>query len=771
LSAGGSAQHSEFASEQEFLIHAHRCLSEMRNKAADAGDAGGDKKSSAALAEIKKKYLDKLHNPDSILFGRLDFDDGQRHYVGPRPIWDSQQKLVAISWAAPAARPYYEASPADPLGIELRRRFQTERERLLGIADEFFGEAAPAPTLDDLLLNELDRERTAEMQQVAATIKQDQYRIIERPMNVATVVQGGPGTGKTVVGLHRAALLLYRHREQLAGQRVLIVGPNRVFMKYISYVLPSLGETAVDQVVPDSLVELRGSSSEDKLVALVKGDARMASVLRNAIGDRVRAPEADLEFVTETAFRFTVTKEEIGALLDEAKGDDRPFLNARTQFRGAFERAIESAHLRAYAKLYPEAVPTPISARRLREFDRAVDRIWPTLSAAEVVRQLLSSEDRIERASADVLTSTEQKLIHRKPVERIDLVDWTTSDLPLVDEVQALLDGRTRRYGHVVLDEAQDLTPMQLRMVGRRISGSAVTILGDLAQATGLWTYATWEELVSHLSADPLDVELIELIHAYRVPQEIMEVALPVLHLTAPSIEPPRPFRPGGRPPTFLQVGRQDRVGESIRIATAASFEGGTTAIIAPRSLLPEFRAALTASGADFADADEGELGGAIELVDPISSKGLEFDHVVIAEPAAIIRDAEGVGHRELYVALTRATRTLTAVHSEPLPWPLGFANESTVEPSGRHEGRQPPVGVPKAAGGIELSFEEALDIARRREIPLRETLARLLIASRAADTDADLARIVLDVSSIPPSQVEALLGHADRLKRGEAES
>jgi DNA helicase IV len=479
--------HPEFASEQEFLQHAAKCLSAMRDEIAAAGDAGGDPKASAALARHREKILERLENPDTVLFGRINLDGGDKYYIGPRGIRDTGG-LIVINWAAPVAKSYYEATPTEPAGLTLRRRFRTERERLLSIADEWFGTAAVEPTIGDILLDELGRERTAEMRQVAATIQSDQYRIIERALDSPMIVQGGPGTGKTIVGLHRAALLLYRHREQLTARRVLVVGPNRVFMRYIAYVLPSLGETAVDQVVVDNLVDLHVDGRDDHLVARVKGDQRIAEVLRRAVVDRVRPPSEDIGFSAH-GLAFSLKSGVVAELVRDYDARVRSFVNARVQFRAALDRAVGEAYRTESQRLQPGRVPTPLSTPSMPEFDRALDRIWPSITAPELVRQLLASEERIDRASEGVLNEVEKRLLYRKPVERLEQVRWSTSDMPLVDEVQELIEPTARRYGHVILDEAQDLTPMQLRMVGRRISRGSATVLGDLAQATGLWSY------------------------------------------------------------------------------------------------------------------------------------------------------------------------------------------------------------------------------------------------------------------------------------------
>jgi DNA helicase IV len=392
----------------------------MRQDLAHQGDAGGDPKASAALRKFREERLARFDDPDSVCFGRLDFEQGDQHYVGRQSVSDEHGDLIVINWRADAAKPFYEATPDDPMGLSLRRRFRALEEKLLGLSDEVFGTAgAVEPTITDFLLEELGRERTAEMRDIAATIQREQYRIISRPLDSTTIVQGGPGTGKTVVGLHRAAFLLYRHRDTLVPSRVLVVGPNRLFMHYIRFVLPSLGETAADQFAIDGLGQVTPSMVDDALVARVKGDERMAEVLRKAVVDRVRAPSEDIEF-SANGVRFSVPPAIIQGLIGDFNARDASYTRARERFRSDFEAAAAKAF--AAARGWTGDAPS-VNIRRLPEFDRALDRIWPTITAPELVRQLLASEASLERATQDVLTDTERRLLYRKPVERLEQVD------------------------------------------------------------------------------------------------------------------------------------------------------------------------------------------------------------------------------------------------------------------------------------------------------------------------------------------------------------
>jgi DNA helicase IV len=770
-------RHPDLEKEQAFLNHAYACLDAMRHRATKLGDAGGDKKASAALRKLREEAIAKRTHREGVCFGRIDLMTDEKHYVGRQGIRDADNNLIVINWQAPAAEPFYTATPDEPAGLELRRRFRTEGERLVDILDEVFGQVREAePTMDDVLLAELGRERTAEMRDIVETIQREQYRLISLPLNATTVVQGGPGTGKTAVGLHRAAWLLYRYRDDLAARRVLVVGPNRLFMRYISYVLPSLGETAALQYSIEDLSAVRAAGDDQVMVARIKGDHRMAKVLRRAVADRVRPPSEDLR-LEANGIRFVIPRDSIADLVSSFDARGQAYLVARDRFRARFERLVVGAYDAAAARPGSSARPTPIDIRSMPEFDRALDRIWQTITAPELVRQLLSSEERLERAAGDVLGEIDRRLLYRKPVERIEQVPWTVSDLPLVDEVEHLLSGRTSGYGHVILDEAQDLTPMQLRAIARRVRDGSITVLGDLAQATGVWRYTSWEEIAEHLGvADTVSIE--ELTLAYRVPRAIMDVALPVLRFTAPSIEPPVAYRPSGERPEWHEVERRERVEQAIALAVSRGDRGGSTALIAPGSLIPEIRAELAERGLVFGDAESGELETALELLDPVAAKGLEFDHVILVEPAAMIREAgEGQGHRELYVALTRATRSLACVHAEPLPWPLGEAElrpPSGEEPTPATDSGGPPVepeAAPApsltAAGGLTLSEGEALILARTRGLDLDEALARVLVVRARGGAEDEASSAALDLGAVPQHAIRSVLDAATRAANG----
>jgi DNA helicase IV len=672
--------HPDFETEQAFLQHAARCLAKMTT-AAKSPPGAGSVKASAALKRMQDEFLKEVSRESTITIGRIDQVDGDRFHIGPRIVWDGINPIV-ISWAAPIAAPFYTATPADAQGLILRRRLRTEYDRLLGIQDDFFDTsrvgaiaatdtadktAQIEPAISDALLDELRRKRTGELHEIAATIQRDQYEVITRAADISTIVQGAPGTGKTLVGLHRAALLLFRNRSQGFEPKVLIVGPNPLFIRYISYVLPSLNETAVDQLAASELGPIPTRLADDPAVARVKGSPMMVRVIANALTDRVRVPTEATGF-RPSGLTFEVDASAIAEAVEAVRAESLPYNAMRERFRLSLEDLVTQAFLRARDRS-GRSIETTL--RQLPEFARAMDRIWPFMTPIELTRQLLTSEERLEKASSGILSDAERRLLYRKPELQGAPVPWTTSDVPLLDEAQSLIEGSTPRYWHVVLDEAQDLTPMELRMVGRRVTATAITVLGDLAQATGGWKYEHWVEILNHLGIAP-DSAIQELRYAYRVPTEIMKLARPILKLTAPTVANPISVRRGGAV-VWIHVDSGDRSSRAVIAAIDASRAGGTTAIVAPRGELPNLRRELESRSVQYGDAELSEvLDSQIELVDPVMAKGLEFDHVVLIEPGALIRDAaSGQGYRELYVALTRATQSLALVYSDALPWPL----------------------------------------------------------------------------------------------------
>jgi DNA helicase IV len=633
--------HPELAAEQAYVDNAYDCLDRMRSTLEGAQDAMATEFAALAMETwLKRRHRTFEDAERGLCFGRLTLDGALRPlYIGRRWVHDEADEVLVVNWQAPASRPFYTATPADPHGVTQRRRFRAQGRKLVDISDESLdGTAVEGASVSDFLLEELERRREGRMRDIVATIQSDQYRLITAEPDGALIVQGGPGTGKTAVGLHRASWLLFTHREQL--RRVLVVGPNPTFMEYVSYVLPALGEEAVEQRAVSELLDgVLVDREEAQDVAELKADPRLSEVVQRAVELSVRPAPEELVLYADGVF-VSVKERDVREMLDAALDAGLALAPARDRFRMTL--------LRGFYERYGEL----LGPRALRSFDdleralrkngfltKYLDRVLPLPRAEKLVARLLASPSALAEAAEGVLDRDEQRLLLRDRPRRMADLRWSEHDLPLLDVARQLVDGPARAYGHVIVDEAQDLSPMQLLMVSRRAVDGSLTMLGDVAQATGPVTYGRWEELEPYLPPEA-DVRVEELRHAYRVPAEIMDLALPLLEHIAPDVEPPLAYRRGGAPPKLVRVDAGDVGPAALR--EVDQLGDGLVAVIGPRSLMEDNPLFLT----------------------PRQAKGLEFDHVVVMEPALIAEEGGARGLRELYVALTRPTQTLVVVYS-----------------------------------------------------------------------------------------------------------
>ena len=642
--------HPELKAEQAYVDRAYAYLERMRDVVVRAGDAADGEVAQAALDAWSSRRLATFEDAErGLLFGRLDFESVERPlYVGRRWVHGEQQEQVVVNWQAPAARPFYTATPADPQRVTLRRRFRTHGRRLLDIADESLdGTTLDGAAVGDFLLEELERSRDAHMRDIVATIQGDQYRLITRDPGRPLVIQGGPGTGKTAVGLHRASWLLYTFREQLSRARVLVVGPNRTFMEYVSHVLPALGENAVEQRAVADLVDgIVPTLVDPPEVARLKADQRLADVLARAAELKLRGAPEELLLRLEGEY-IRVREREVRELLRETREQHGTTAIARERFRMSLVRAFYADYGRVLGGgAIRDGEQVEQALRAGGYLTRMLDRAWPAVTPEKLVRALFSTPAFLAEAADGILDADEQRRLRRRGA------GWSDGDVALLDEAHALVGQPPPTFGHVVVDEAQDLTPMQLRMVGRRARDGALTILGDVAQATGAVTYSGWGEVLPFLpGGSEADVE--ELRHAYRVPREIMDFSLPLLDVIAPGIERPVAYRTGAAPPLVRRVAEDELLREAYHEAERLAREEGLVALIVADELVEP---ALQAE-----NAFEG-----VPLLTARDAKGLEFDHVIVVEPALVAAREQGL--RELYVALTRPTKTLVVVHARPLP-------------------------------------------------------------------------------------------------------
>ena len=605
---------------------------------------------------------------------------GHSFHIGRRHVHAPDGTPAVIDWRAPVSRPFYRASGADPMNLALRRRFGFSGGELTAYEDELFaadadrGAGAHSPDRSaqktetrpsKILIEEIERPRSGPMRDIVATIQPDQDDIVRADAAHTVCVQGAPGTGKTAVGLHRVAYLLYAYREQVRRRGVVMVGPNRAFLSYIRNVLPALGELDVTQTTVGELVGSLGPlpvrGCDDDAAAIVKGDARMAEVLRRALWASVRAPASPV-VLPRGSRRWRVAAWELEELTHELRhrgvryGAARELLEHRiahvilTQMEAAGEACDDRTH---------EAV------RRSRPVRAAVDAIWPKVDPVRLVFGLMSSAPALAGAAEGVLTAAEQAAIVWTAAPRgPGSARWSTADVVLIDEARDLI-ARTPSLAHVVVDEAQDLSPMECRALGRRCSTGAATVLGDLAQGTTPWAAPSWESLLANLGKP--DTGVRELSVGYRVPRQILDYASTLLAVIAPGLRPASSLRadPGALDLVHVPAAR---LGQALVTACRqACARPGSVAVIAADPQVPVLGRAL-----DEASLEYGAPGAdsRLTLVPVTLAKGLEYDHVIVVEPARIA-SAEARGLQRLYVALTRAVSRLTVLHAEPLPAPL----------------------------------------------------------------------------------------------------
>jgi DNA helicase IV len=570
------------------------------------------------------------------------------------------------------SRPFYQASAAEPQGLTRRRRFGFSGGELTGYEDESLAVSSPAHPEEGgtFLREEIERPRSGPMRDIVATIQPDQDDIVRAPLAESICVQGAPGTGKTAVGLHRAAYLLYTHGGQLARTGVLVVGPNLAFLRYIEQVLPTLGEVDVEQTTVAQLtarVPVRAADPPE--VAVLKGDARLAEVLRRALWGEIAKPADSLQ-VPLAGRRYRIPVERLKRYVDDlrrrSRGDDDQQLLHYTAGRErlAMLLAEDARRQKEEAGGSPTDAETRQAARST-EVRAFCDEVWPARDAAGLLCELWRDRARLARAARGILDDAEQALLHRAD-RSVRVARWTAADAVLVDEIAGLLE-RTAGYGHVVLDEAQDLSPMQCRAVARRLAAGSLTVLGDLAQATSPWSPSDWQQTLTGLGRPGTVVR--PLTRGYRVPGEVLDFANRLLPHIAPGLPAASAIRsePGSltvRPVPAYAGPLVELVGELGRAP-------GSIGIVCADAAVDAVAGVLSAAGLPaVALADDGEEAAPVAVVPASLAKGLEFDAVVVVDPAAIVA-AEPRGLHRLYVVLTRAVSTLVVLHRGDLPAPF----------------------------------------------------------------------------------------------------
>ncbi len=763
------AHEREIGEEQEFLNRALHALEQMRAEARSMRDDAlvanmrgvGDLVERDVVMGTALHRIDQLAIGDQpLFFGRIDYnpdDTGEAptYHVGRLAVSDDQLNPLVVDWRAPVAEPFYRATGVEPLGLARRRHVAIREKTVLGVEDEYFADAngdlalpddeVRAATAEGLvdgglalggpgaLLAALGRARTGRMGDIVATIQGEQDRIIRAPLPGILLVQGGPGTGKTAVALHRAAYLLFTHRVTLERQGVLVVGPNPLFLNYIENVLPSLGESGVTLSTISGLVtnvDVRGH--EDEALARLKGDERMVSVIARAVRTRQRPLRDDVRIPFGRATMILRASYTVDAV---ERARRRP--GNHNQRRSALGRELANRLAQEYhARFIREGVEVSSvlteladQIRATTEFKDALRRMWPRLTGQELLHDLYGAPALIRAAAKGVLSDDEMTMIERPRSATLGEIPWTDADLALIDEARVLLGPRRRprsttravdtsevlngvdldayagdvrqaalreaarlsasandeldeaefvTFGHIVVDEAQDLSPMQLRVLHRRDLTGSMTIVGDMGQATTAASSASWGTVL-RLLEPRREPTLVELTVSYRTPEEVLNFARATLKAATPDLEPPRPVRRAGSEPT-VEACTPDNFAEVVAAATRrelALVAPGRIAVIATAARVADIVALLRERGIDAIDprvAESKGLGADLVVLSAEGSNGLEFDGVVVVEPGEIAsrgsRDGSLTprGLRTLYVTLTRPTRRLAIVHVGDLP-------------------------------------------------------------------------------------------------------
>jgi DNA helicase IV len=682
----------DLAGERDHLAASRAALARMRTRTASLdSSAAGDWVSQQFLESAIYRRMKALADDPTVplFFGRLDYTDshedarGERFYIGRRHVSDEVGDPMVVDWRARISRAFYRASKVEPMGVELRRRFGFQHGEMTAYEDEALLEGV-VEEHSEILEAEIERPRVGPMRDIVATIQPEQDVIVRSDLEESVCVQGAPGTGKTAVGLHRAAYLLYAHRDQLSRQGVLVVGPNASFLRYIGDVLPALGEidaqqTTIEELVGATLSRLNPRYAirgvDGPAVATLKGDARLATVVARALWSQVQAPAEGL-LVPRGARRWRLAPYEVEDILAELRSRGVRYGAARGMLAQRLAHGI-LVKMELAGDSPDDRVQDAVA--RSREVRRYVDLVWPAVDPARLVLRLLGDADFLASVADGVLTDDEQRLLlWDKPPKAPTSARWSLADGVLIDEAADLVE-RTPSLGHVVADEAQDLSQMMLRAVGRRCSTGSTTVLGDLAQATTPWASRSWQDALGHLGK--ADAHIEQLTKGFRVPGEVIEYAARLLPVIAPGLEPPTSVR---RTRGELLVRQVPDLATSLASVVANTTERvGSVGLITPDALVPSVVSALTASELTHAilgeepanvETEQSAFDIRLDVVPASLAKGLEFDHVVLVEPAGIVAGEADrtTGLRRLYVCLTRAVTSLAIVHVDELPAELG---------------------------------------------------------------------------------------------------
>ncbi|GAA3584279.1 AAA family ATPase [Kribbella ginsengisoli] len=676
------ASTAELEAERVFLAEAKAALARMHQEVEErdvpliGGEDNDERFTNEANERAKKMRTQALLDlPDvPLFFGLLDYEVGtiedlDQIHIGRRHVHDGSGVPLVIDWRAPVSVPFYRATRSDRQRLVLRRRYGfSDHAELTGFEDESLIGAVETDQADAFLRAEIERPRTGPMRDIVATIQPEQDDLVRAALHPSVCVQGAPGTGKTAVGLHRVAYLLYTERERLSRGGVVIVGPNRSFLSYIRKVLPALGEVDVRQITIDELISQPATAVDDAEAARLKSDARMALVLRRALWSHIGVPAEGILY-SKGSQRYRVHDYELAEIVSALRESTR-YAPGRDALAQRVAHAV-LVQMERRGESPDDRVQNAVA--RSKPVKALLDAVWPKVVPEQVLHRLLSDADFLSQCAGEEFTAAEcAALLWQKPARSWKSAKWSAADTLLLDELNDLIERDSGSLGHLVLDEAQDLSAMQLRALSRRCRTGSATVLGDLAQATTPWAAGSWAQVLAHLEKP--DAVIAELDRGFRVPEQIIDFAAKLLPQIAPTLGTPTGVRTIADALTVIATDDQTFTETLITSCRAALTTEGSVALIAADDRVTTLYDALLAAGLKPAllGATEDEMDTTRLVCVPATlAKGLEFDSVIVAEPSEIVA-AEPRGLQRLYVVLTRAVSSLRVVHATPLPESLG---------------------------------------------------------------------------------------------------
>ncbi|NEA30552.1 AAA family ATPase [Streptomyces sp. SID13031] len=675
---------ADLQAERDFLTEARAALARMHHVVEErdvpliGGEDNDERFTNEASERAKKQRTQALVDlPDvPLFFGRLDYEAGtieghDQIHIGRRHVHDGSGVPLVIDWRAPVSVPFYRATRSDRQRLLMRRRYGfSDHAALTGFEDESLIGAVETDQAETFLRTEIERPRTGPMRDIVATIQPEQDDLVRAPLHPSVCVQGAPGTGKTAVGLHRVAYLLYTERERLSRGGVVIVGPNRSFLSYIRKVLPALGEVDVRQITIDELIRQPATAVDEPAAARLKSDARMALVLRRALWSHVGVPAEGILY-SKGSQRYRVHDYELAEIVSALHESTR-YAAGRDALAQRVAHAV-LVQMERRGESPDDRVQNAVA--RSKPVKTLLDAVWPKVVPEQILHRLLSNAEFLAQSAGEEFTADEcAALLWGKPVRSWKSAKWSVADTLLLDELNDLIERSTGSLGHLVLDEAQDLSAMQLRALARRCRTGSATVLGDLAQATTPWAAGSWDRVLGHLEKS--DAVVAELDRGFRVPDQIIDFAAKLLPQIAPTLGVPHGVRTVADSLSLVETDEQSLAGTLVASCRTALAGEGSVALIAADDQITALYDVLVAAGLQPAllGATEDEMDTTRLVCVPATlAKGLEFDSVVVAEPAQIVA-AEPRGLQRLYVVLTRAVSSLRVVHATPLPDALSVA-------------------------------------------------------------------------------------------------